>query len=414
MMRSPKQRRRVAVGVADQVAYSLSNFLLSIFVASQSSVVEFGIFSLAYASFLVVLSLNRGLTGDPVLILASGTEGVPAQERIVRVSFGMSAMLGTGTACLLLLLGAATKGQPLASSVLFGFSVVCFSFFVQDFLRHAAFARGRPGVALISDSTVLAVEIFLFVILVSSGQPTIFLLIVGFGLAGIAGSLAFLVCMPIKPLFRRGGGCFPRRMRFKLCLDHVSTQLSQQGVIFWIGALAGVSASGGFRAAQTIFLPPATLMSGVQAALMPELVRSAQSSPGSYRRVVSLAALMMTLVAASYFSFAFLFSPIVGPLLFGESWGLAQQLIVFLGVASVASAVTNVSVIGLRAIGETGRALAARYAGILITHGSLFPALLMFGLEGAGWALAVAGPLQACIWWFLFSRSARRNFGIQS
>ena len=55
-------------GIGDQAFSSLTNFLLSIVVARNVTTEEFGAFTLAFATFTIVLTISRALTTDPLTI----------------------------------------------------------------------------------------------------------------------------------------------------------------------------------------------------------------------------------------------------------------------------------------------------------------------------------------------------------
>jgi len=87
---------------------SLTNFLLSIYVARTLGAAQFGAFSLAYVTYGFAINASRGLSIEPLLIRFSGTP-VPTWRRAASAS--------TGTA---LLVGLVTGTCALAAGALFG------------------------------------------------------------------------------------------------------------------------------------------------------------------------------------------------------------------------------------------------------------------------------------------------------
>ncbi|MGW2081255.1 hypothetical protein ACWCOW_30715, partial [Streptomyces sp. NPDC001939] len=63
---------RLSWGLADQAASSLSNFAVGIYVARSLGVTAFGVFSLAWVTYGVVLSVSRGVGTDPLVVRFSG------------------------------------------------------------------------------------------------------------------------------------------------------------------------------------------------------------------------------------------------------------------------------------------------------------------------------------------------------
>ena len=75
--------RRFGWGLADQAVSSLTNFAVSLYVAHSLGLVQFGAFSLAYATYGFALNASRGLATDPLMVRFSGTS-VPIWRRAVR------------------------------------------------------------------------------------------------------------------------------------------------------------------------------------------------------------------------------------------------------------------------------------------------------------------------------------------
>ena len=81
---------------------SLTNFLLSIFVARSLGAAQFGAFSLAYVTYGLAINASRGLSIEPLLIRFSGT-APPTWRRATALSTGTALLVG-------LILGACALG----------------------------------------------------------------------------------------------------------------------------------------------------------------------------------------------------------------------------------------------------------------------------------------------------------------
>lgn len=94
--------RRVIWGLGDQAVSSLTNFTVGIFVARSLSAMEFGVFSLAWVTYGVVLNLSRGLATDPLVVRFSRVPTASWRAAVSRSS-GTALLIGivTGTAGLL-------------------------------------------------------------------------------------------------------------------------------------------------------------------------------------------------------------------------------------------------------------------------------------------------------------------------
>ncbi|MEV0502232.1 hypothetical protein AB0I84_32195, partial [Streptomyces spectabilis] len=63
---------RLSWGLADQAVCSMNNFAVGIYVARSLGLTAFGVFSLAWVTYGVVLSVSRGLATDPLVVRFSG------------------------------------------------------------------------------------------------------------------------------------------------------------------------------------------------------------------------------------------------------------------------------------------------------------------------------------------------------
>src|ERR1700744_5184888 len=101
--------RRLRWGVADQGMSSLTNFLLSAFVARSLGSAEFGAFSLAYVTYGLGINASRGLAVEPLLIRFSGT-GLPEWRRACSAGAGTALVVGLAGGVLGVIVGALIGG----------------------------------------------------------------------------------------------------------------------------------------------------------------------------------------------------------------------------------------------------------------------------------------------------------------
>ena len=390
------RKRRAVIGMLDQGVYSATNFILTIFVARSSSSVEFGTFSVLVASFLLGSGINRGLSAEPLAIAASDA---PREKwrSMSRSAIAVAFLFGVCFAAILassFALVDSARFFPLCSI----FAVALPVLFVQDLLRYAAFAAGTPTAALLNDAAVAVIEVLALGSLVATGAESAELLVAAWAVAGICGALVGLAALGLNPWPTRQSAPYPRRLAWRLGLDNLITQISQHGVTYLVAIIAGLSAAGGFRVAQTVFTPPATLMLGIQAAVTPELVRIRNNSLESFTRAVRRITFGMLAVSASYYVIAVALPDSVGRGLFGESWSSGAGLLALIGVGSIAGSVINVAVAGLRALADGRRTLFARYASVVVIALTIVPGVLIGGAKGAAAAVAVGAPVQAWLW----------------
>src|SRR6185312_3806140 len=108
---------RLSWGLADQAASSLSNFVVGVYLARSLGLTAFGVFSLAWVTYGVVLNVSRGLATDPLVVRFSG---VPESSWRGAVARSTGTALGVGTA-----IGALSLGAGLALGGRLGPAFVC-------------------------------------------------------------------------------------------------------------------------------------------------------------------------------------------------------------------------------------------------------------------------------------------------
>src|SRR5437763_11038966 len=86
---------RLSRGLGAQAVSSLTNFAVGIYVARSLGVTAFGVFSLAWVTYGVVLNVSRGLSTDPLMVRFSGVAPAAWRDAVSRSS---GTALGVGTA----------------------------------------------------------------------------------------------------------------------------------------------------------------------------------------------------------------------------------------------------------------------------------------------------------------------------
>src|SRR5262249_36757357 len=97
---------RLSWGLADQAVSSLPNVAAGFYVARSLGVATFGIFSLAWVTYSLVLNLSRGLATDPFMVRFSGVAADSWRPAVARSS-GSALTVGILTGVVSLLAGIA-------------------------------------------------------------------------------------------------------------------------------------------------------------------------------------------------------------------------------------------------------------------------------------------------------------------
>lgn len=396
--------------MADQALSSLSNVLVSIFVARSLPPQGFGAFGVAVAAFLLVLGTSRALIGEP--LLSQHSEATPAQRRqLVPHMIGGSVVIGLLAAGVVAAAGLILRGA--SGSALTALAVVLPVMLVQDCWRYA-FIIDRPGAALVVDLAWLVGVCAAMPLAPADAGPSWFVVV--WGLTAGLGAVAGLVLSGDAWVVSRPGRWFTehREMSARFLGEFVTGQAVTQFVLVGLGAIAGLGVFGAVRAAQVFFGPINTVHAGAYLALVPEGAQ-AIAQPERLRRLMIRASLGLATLAFAWMCVGLALPARWGAELFGPTWADATDLILPIGLTMVAGSLITGGFAGVRSLGAASDSLQARLRTV--------PPLLVLPLVGAavaageGYAagLSVAQLASAAIWWTAFHRAlARRTARVEA
>ena len=181
---------RLTWGLGDQAMSSLTNFLLSIFVARSLGAEQFGAFSLAYVTYGLAINASRGLSIEPLLIRFSGTD-LRTWRRAAAGCTGTALVVGLVTGACALAVGALVGGTTGLAFIALGLTLP--GLLLQDSWRYSFFALGRGHHAFINDTVWAAIQIPALLLLKLSGHATVFWFVLAWGVsAGIGAAVGSL------------------------------------------------------------------------------------------------------------------------------------------------------------------------------------------------------------------------------
>jgi O-antigen/teichoic acid export membrane protein len=388
---------------------SLSNVIVTIMVARLLGPAQFGAFSVALVAFQLAVGAVRAVVGEPWLS-AHSTDG-PA-ERLRAMTDLVPASLALSVACSVVILGAAATMGGAATPALVALAFVFPYLGVQDSLRFVA-VIDRPQVALASDTAWLVVAAA-FVAVAPAGAASEWF-VVAWGVSGAIGLVLAMVMLRV-PLRTGQAGRWLRMHRVMSAAyfgEYLSARAVGQLVVLALGAMAGLSAVGAVRAAQVFYGPLNTLFSGIYMVLVPDGARN-RDRPARLIRLMVLATVLVTGVALAWMAVGLVMPDRLGSALFGKTWADAGELILPMGLATIAGALATGGFAGLRALGAARLSLRARLLSL--------PPQLVFTLAGAAAASAVgytigfaaANVVVAAIWWVVFLGALGRGIAARS
>lgn len=396
---------RLSWGLADQAASSLSNFAVGIYVARSLGLTAFGVFSLAWVTYGVVLNVSRGLATDPLMVRFSG---VPAASWRGAVARSSGAALGVGT-----VLGAVSVVAGLALGGPVGPAFACLGvvlpgLLLQDAWRFAFFAAGAGRKAFVNDLVWGVALVPALVVAARVGSVSAFVLAWG----GSAAVAALYGChqsgIRPRPAGAREWLRTHRDLGYRYLVENVSNSGASQLRAYGLGVIVGVGAVGVIRGAELLLGPFLAVLMGLSLVTVAESARVLRQAP---HRLGAFCLLLGggQAVAALLWGGALLLVPDrLGELVLGDVWSAAAQLIVPVTLGVAGSGLGTGAAAGLRALGAARLSLRAQlFASACYVTGGLGGAFAG-GTAGSAWGTAAATVCSSAVWW-LQLRSALRE-----
>lgn len=396
---------RLSWGLADQAASSISNFAVGVYVARSLGVTAFGVFSLAWVTYGVVLNVSRGLATDPLVVRFSGVPDASWRGAVARSS---GAALGVGAA-----LGAASVLAGLALGGRVGPAFVCLGvvlpgLLLQDAWRFAFFAAGAGRKAFVNDLVWGVALVPALVLAARVGSVAAFVLAWG----GSAAVAAVYGCLQsgIRPRLT-GARAWVREHRdlgYRYLVENVSNSGASQLRAYGLGVIVGVGAVGVIRGAELLLGPFMAVLMGLSLVTVAEAARVLRQAPhrvGAFCLVLGGG----QAVAALLWGGALLLVPDrAGELVLGGVWSSAAELVVPVTLGVAGAGLGTGAAAGLRALGAAPRSLRAQlFASACYVGGGLGGAAAA-GTAGSAWGVAAATVCSSAVWW-LHLRSALRE-----
>jgi O-antigen/teichoic acid export membrane protein len=412
--RSVALMQRAGWGVADQALSSLTNFALGVLIARSMGPAGLGSFTIVFATYTTALGISRAVSSEPLLVHYSAPSHAAWRGGTARAT-GAALLVGLGLGLCCMLIGWIAAGVLTKPFIVLGLTLP--GLLLQDCWRYAFFARGR-GFSAFANDLVWALVLFpvLFLLLRSNQDSVTWLALLGWGgaatLAALFGAYqSRVVPAPHRVLnwVRKEASLIPRFLS-----EFVVQGGTAQFTLYAIGAVTGLAALGSFRAAYLLFGPMQVLFMGLGAIAVPELVRALANSTTRLlwtSRLLSLALAGTSLV----WGVVVLALPVsVGVALLGPAWQPARLLAVAVMTGWVATGLTAGAAAGLRALAAARQSLRARLVGSLFAVAGGIAGVVMGGVRGAAWGLALAGWIEAVVWWWQYTGALRERARVVS
>lgn len=404
------KRREVARdavwGIGDQAFSSLTNFLLSIIVARNVSTEEFGAFTLAFATYTIVLTISRALTSEPLTVRYSNST-TDNWRSATAAATGTALVVGAGVGGVVAAIGLIVGGSLGMALVVLGASFP--GLLLQDAWRYAFFA-GRRGHSAMANDMVWAVVLFVLLALVIRSD----LSAVGALLIWSAGALvaalygmrqAGLRPAPSKPLhwWREHWDLIPR-----MTAEAVVLSASAPLTLFVITAVVGITATGVIRGGQVLLNAVNILNQGLRLSSIPTATRIAARSRRRLLHFCSAVSGGLALSCLAWTTVLLLLPDNVGHALLGDTWEGARTVILPLGLMNAFQGVQAGASVGLRSLAVMRRSLASRTATAVAAVVCGLLGSVLGGVQGAAWGMCAGALIGALAWWWQFLANERQ------
>ncbi|MER5931799.1 hypothetical protein [Streptomyces sp. NPDC002054] len=396
---------RLSWGLADQAVCSMTNFAVGLYVARSLGLTAFGVFSLAWLTYGVVLNVARGLSTDPLVVRFSGVPEASWRAAAARAS-GASLGVGAALGSVCLLIGLGLGGRVGAAFACLG--VVLPALLLQDAWRYSFFAAGTGRKAFANDLLGGIALVPAMLVAARVGSVAAFVLAWG-ATAAVAAAYGCLQSGILPRLAGAPGWLREQRdLGYRYLVENVSLSGASQLRAYGLGAIVGVGAVGAVRGAELLLGPFLALLMGLSLVTVAEAARVLRQAPDRLARFCFLLGGGQAAAALLWGAALLLVPDRAGELVLGGVWQSASELIVPATLGVAGAGLGTGAAAGLRALTAARRSLRCQlFASACYVGGGLGGAAVA-GTIGSAWGVAAATVCASAVWW-LQLRSALRE-----
>ena len=391
---------RFGWGLADQAMSSLSNAMMSFYVARELGPVKYGAFSIAYVTYSFALNASRGLATEPLIVRYSNSK-LPEWRLAVSRSTGTALVAGMVMGCFSIVVGILLRSTVGVGFIALG--LVLPGLMLQDAWRYAFFALGRGSHSFLNDTvwTVAMLAAVLVLHMTHHGSVFWFLLVWGMA-ATFAASLGPLQARVLpNPVGSKDWFIQHRDLGLRFMAENTANAGATQLRAYCIGGIAGLATVGYVQAASLLMGPFFVVYMGISIVTVPEAARILRNSPGHLRRYCVLVGGGLAGACALWGIALLITIPRgLGNLLLGrELWPPAYALIIPYTITVMGSCLTDGAQAGLHALSAARRSMRS-----MILASALYLSLgvagaYFDGAVGTVWGAAVATWIGTALWW---------------
>ncbi|MDX3234679.1 hypothetical protein PV392_03025 [Streptomyces sp. ME03-5709C] len=397
---------RLSWGLADQAASSVSNFVVGLYVARSLGVTAFGVFSLAWVTYGVVLNVSRGLATDPLVVRFSGVPDASWRGAVARstgTALGVGAVIGAG--CLVAGLCLGGRVGPAFAAL----GVMLPGLLLQDAWRFSFFAAGAGRKAFVNDVVWGVALLPAMVVAAQAGSVPAFVLAWGAS-ATVAAGYGYLQS-GVRPRMAGARGWLreQRDLGYRYLVENVSLSGAGQLRAYGLGVIVGLGAVGAVRGAELLLGPFLAVLMGLSLVTVPEAARVLRQAPHRLGWFCLLLGGGQAAAALAWGGALLLVPDRLGELVLGHVWPSASELIVPVTLSVAGAGLGTGAAAGLRALGAARRSMRCQlFASACYVGGGLAGAAAG-GTVGSAWAVAAATTAGSAVWWLQLRSAVREH-----
>jgi O-antigen/teichoic acid export membrane protein len=393
---------RLSWGIADQGMSSLTNFLLSAFVARSLGAAQFGAFSLAYVTYGFAINASRGLAIEPLLIRFSAAS-LPTWRRAAAGATGTALLVGL--VCGIVSLAVAPLIGGTTGEAFFALGLTLPGLLLQDSWRYAFFALGKGQHAFINDLVWAALQIPALVILKVTGHGQVFWFVLAWGAAAGVGAMVGSLQGKVLPSLTSAAQWLSRHRDLgpRYLVENTGTNSVTMLRSYSVTSVLGLTAVGDIQAASVLLGPFNIILFGVSIITIPEGARLLRNSPRRFPVFCAAVSSGLILLALPWTIGLLIAMPHgLGQLMLGKLWRAAYPLVLPTALAVMANCAATGANLGLHALGAARRSLRAVLITAVLIIVSAITGALLFGTEGTLYfSAAAAWAGNGLCWWQL-------------
>jgi O-antigen/teichoic acid export membrane protein len=382
--------------VVDQVLSSGAQFLLIVLVARQADAATFGAVSVALLVHGFLLGVVRAGIAEVVLLRCRAD---PAAWRTAG-SMGLSLTLLAGAAA-----GAGALGVGVAIGGEVGHYLLLVALaaapvYTQDVLRYVAYGTGRVEQAIAIDAVWLGVQVLASAALVIAGQNTPTWLIVAWVVGAVAGGMAGMVRLGLRPRAAPVGLWWAeeRSRAAGFVTDFLVSTGATQASFILLSVMLPLEDFAALRLAIVSLSPLGSLLAGVRALTLAHLA-GLSTDRGRARRRAAEVASGFAGAAAAYGIGLVLLPDRWGAELFGETWARAATLVGLFAIAEMLRLGSFAAVDLVKVSGTSMELVRTRLMCTVVGVAGLLLGATIAGPRGAAIASAVSALMLTIAWW---------------